>query len=98
MTLDTKIKNIETDLTAVYKKVIKEKGLIDSGKLYNSISFKMTKTSDGYSFKMTSMDYFSVLDKKYGITDAVYKTVEYNRINNNIQDVYVEIVYKELGL
>lgn len=94
--LDNKIKALENELTSLYKKVIKEKGLIDSGKLYNSINWKMTKTNDGYVLKMDSMSYFTVLDAKYGITKEVQKRAEWNRLEDTITQVTIDLSYNEL--
>ena len=37
---------IESDLNKLFKKIIKNKKLIESGKMYDSISFKVVKSSN----------------------------------------------------
>lgn len=49
------------------KKVLKSKGLIDTGKLYNSI--KVTGNKDGY--KVNAEDYFKYVNSEEKVMDVV---------------------------
>jgi hypothetical protein len=63
-----KYNKIETKIEALIKAKIKEKGLVSSGKMYDSI--KVVSSNGG--FNVQAVDYFQYLDSKHHILDEVF--------------------------
>lgn len=63
-----KYNKIETKIEALIKAKIKEKGLVSSGKMYDSI--KVVSSNGG--FKVQAVDYFQYLDSEHHILDEVF--------------------------
>lgn len=59
--------------------VLRKKGLVDSGKLVNSISVTANFTKGKISFEIEAEDYFEYLDNKYKIMNEVYSDQSWNR-------------------
>lgn len=65
------------------KEKIVEYGLVNTGRLLNSI--KVNAVNDG--FEIIAEDYFTPLDEKYGITDEVLNSSELMKfIEDNLSD------------
>lgn len=65
------------------KEKIVEYGLVNTGRLLNSI--KVNAVNDG--FEIIAEDYFTPLDEKYGITDEVLSSNELMKfIEDNLSD------------
>jgi len=88
--------SIANELTRLFKDEIKKLGLVDTGKLINSIEFTATKTTSGYKLSMSAEDYFQYLDKKYNISQSVYRTAGYKNVQTRIAQVYNLIILEEL--
>lgn len=82
-------------LTNLIKQEIKNKGLVDTGKLYKSIEAKVNYTNGKISFDIIAEDYFEFLDNRYGIMDAVLKKTEWN---NALEDAFVKIIEKQINI
>lgn len=76
-------------LEILYKNKIKEKGLISSGKLYQSIKWSY----ENGTFRLLAEDYFQYLDDKYRITAEITSTKEFNDI---IGEFYASEIEKGL--
>lgn len=87
---------IEDALTDLFKSVIKEKKLIQSGRLYNSIKFRVVKVGKDYSFRMESLDYFNYLDAEYGITKAALSSREFVVIKQKIAELVAMELIQEI--
>lgn len=81
---------IANELTQLFKDEIKRLGLVSSGKLYNSIKWTVTQTSTGYELKMESMDYFTYLDDKYSISENIYKSSRFFKIQDQITQIEID--------
>jgi len=87
--LETELNLIAFDMTQIFKQVINQKGLIESGNMYNSIKWTVIKEGEAkFKFKMEAVDYFIYVDEKYGISETVYQSVEWANINKRISDAY----------
>jgi len=95
--LDQEFNSIANDLTQLYKDEIKRQGLVESGRLLNSISFKANKVPSGYSLDMTAVDYFEYLDKKYNISKNVFISIGYKRVQERIAKAYSLIIIESIN-
>lgn len=77
----TKIAN---RLTKLYQDELRRLGLVETGKLLNSIRWFVVTTPDGFTLRMESLDYFEFLDTKYKITDNIQRSTQYNQIVDDI--------------
>lgn len=68
MKTNIRIDNIETKIANLIKAKIKEKGLVNTGKMLNSIK---VESSNG-GFKVVGVDYFEFLNEKHHILDEVF--------------------------
>jgi len=89
----TKIAN---RLTKLYKDELVRLKLVDSGKLLNSIRWFAVQTQTGYKLSMESLDYFEYLDKKYNISKNIESSIEYEKILNEIGDLYIKEIFIEI--
>lgn len=64
---------IEKKMEEMIKKIIKEEGLVKTGKLLNSISVKYSDDT----FSVTAEDYYTALDEKYKITEQALNSPEF---------------------
>lgn len=68
MSYISKIKELENLVTKLIQDTIKEKGLVKTGRLLNSISTVASIKSDGnFSLQVSGEDYFDDLDNRYNI-------------------------------
>lgn len=77
---------IEDKIASLIKRKIQDEGLVETGKLLNSISVKY---SNG-GFIIIAEDYFKYLDGKHKITEFVFNSQE-------LRDFIEIILYKELN-
>lgn len=76
-------KPISEKIEELIKEKLIEKGLVNTGKLINSIQVKLT--NDG--FQIIAEDYFEFLDEKYNITEEVFNSKElYDFIGDYISE------------
>jgi hypothetical protein len=94
--LQQELNDIANDFTKLYQNEIKKQGLVKTGRLLNSIRVILIKTSTGYKFSVEAVDYFTPLDEKYHISETVFKTREYEMIQERITNVYNLIVIEEI--
>ena len=81
MTLNNTIRSIETEITKLIQSEIKNKGLVKTGRLLNSISTTVMMKSDGsLSIKVSGEDYYDELDDRYNITNDAFNWNSISRI------------------
>ena len=85
------LSKIAKKLEEMIKASIKEKGLVDTGKLYNSI--KVTVDDKG-NYSIKAEDYFVFLNEKYDILKPITESKEFNDYASLI---YTEEIEKELS-
>lgn len=88
--------NIAKQLTDLFKDEIKRLGLIQSGKLYNSIKWIVIPTQTGYKLSMESMDYFTFVDEKYKITENIFKSARFNSIQEEITQIEIDYIIENI--
>jgi hypothetical protein len=84
---------LSTILTEVVKKVIKSKGLVATGALYNSIRVIPSYRNGKLELGIEAEDYFEFLDEKYHIMETALKDIQWER---GIEDTMFKIIEKEL--
>jgi len=83
---DSKIKKLmSSTLTKLIKQDIKNKKLINTGALYNSIEVKVFNRKGLYEAKVIALEYFNNLDEKFNILEDVSNSEEY-------EDLIVSII------
>lgn len=83
------LNQIANNITDIFKQVIKDKDLIDTGELYNSINTKVKIENNSFTFEIEAVDYFTYLDNKYSITKTVLDSQQFNTIQNQISDYLI---------
>lgn len=78
---------IEELILEALREVIIEKGLVDTGKLLNSISVEI----NNYNIDIIAEDYFKFLDEKHNITNDLLNSSKYQ----TAVDMLVEHLIKE---
>jgi hypothetical protein len=96
MDLTSEFNQIAQDLNQLWRKIITDKGLVESGRLLNSINWVVKKEGNNYKLSMTSEDYYKYLDKDYGITKAALATAEYLRIKERIAKIYAIMITSDI--
>lgn len=96
MNFEAELKAIAKDMTAVYRNMVRKKGLVKSGRLINSIKFRVVKTNTGFRFEMTAKDYFEHLNEEYSIQSDVLKSAEWKVIVARIAKAYALQMKQEI--
>lgn len=73
-------------LVSLIKEDIRRKGIIDTGKMLNSISVSLYNSVDGYSLNISAEDYFQYQDKRYNILEDVLKTTQWTNALDEVMD------------
>lgn len=94
--LEIELNNLARQITQLFKNEIKRQGLISSGKLINSIEFKVKKTQNGFLFNLEAVDYFTPLDDKYKISRNVFESTNYKNLITKITDVYSIYIQEQI--
>jgi hypothetical protein len=81
---------IAKKIEELIKAKIKEKGLIKTGKLYNSIK---VMSSNGGGFKIEAEDYYESLDIEHNISKEVFESAE---LNDFIQKEFLEAIERNI--
>lgn len=69
---------------------ITELGLVDTGKMLDSIDVSIRETDDGFNIDIIAIDYFEFVDAKYNISEPILNSDE-------VTDLVVEETFKLLG-
>lgn len=72
---------IAQKIQELIKAKLVEKGLVDTGKLLNSIFVKPSTTNDG--FDIIAEDYYTYLDEEYNISKEVFESAELSEFMTN---------------
>jgi hypothetical protein len=93
---ERKLNEAANDLTRLFRDELTKQGLVDSGRLRDSIKWIVVTTTSGYSLKMEALDYFEFLDRKFNITNNVLNSLAYQRVQEQIAEAYNYIILDEL--
>lgn len=85
-----KLNRISDSITKLIQNEIQKKGLVDTGKMLNSISTTIKVKDSGLSIEISGVDYFKYLDSEENITEDAFKSAEYTAIINDMEDMYGE--------
>ncbi len=94
--LEIELQNIGNKITILFQNEIKKQGLVSSGKLLNSINFKIKKVQEGYIFQLNAVDYFTPLDDKYKISRNVFESTQYKELITKITEVYERYIKEKI--
>ena len=92
-----KIRGLEKDVTKLVKDEIKDKGLVDTGSLLKSISTNITFNGSDISIEVSGNDYYKYLDDKFSITKDAFSGPAYDKVVDEIGDVYIDALEKQLN-
>ena len=84
------------ELTKLFRDELTSQGLVESGKLRDSINWVVITTPQGFTLRMEALDYFKYLDDKYRITDNVFRGAAYDRVQEQIANAYNYIILDDL--
>ena len=88
---------IANELTRLFQDEIKRQGLVDTGKLLNSVKWTVRETSNGWDLQMEALDYFQYLDDRYSISKNVFASAQYERVQTQIADTYNLYIIEQLN-
>jgi len=91
--IQSELKALSDALTGVIKDVIKDKGLVDTGKLYNSIRVIPSYSNGNLSLDIEAEDYFEFVDNKYNIMETALKNPKWDR---TLEDSILQIIEKQI--
>lgn len=88
--------NINSQLTELYKKQIKDKDLVSSGKLLNSISCALTLQTDGAGkIVVKALEYLKYLDEKNKISEDFLNDIQTIDIIEDVVVRYIDMYLME---
>ncbi len=85
------------ELTRLFRDELTRQKLVESGKLRDSIQWTVIQTPQGYKLQMSALDYFQFLDNRYNISNNVFASVQYNRVQEQIANAYNYIIIDDLN-
>lgn len=83
---------LANQLEIIYKDEIKKKGLVETGKLYDSIRVITEESGGNFHFKLEAMDYFKYVDEKYNVTKDIFNSSRYRDWLNSVANIQVNII------
>ena len=84
MNIEAGYNQVAKDLTELYKQVIRDKKLVKTGRLLNSIKWGVKQSPNGFTLQMMAEDYFSDVDKQNGISKTVFASAKFAEIKKQI--------------
>lgn len=98
MSIDSIKREIENKVTKLIQDELEKKGLVDTGKLKNSISSKVILSDDGeMKIEIKGEDYFEHLEKKFNIIDDAFSSSNFKQIEDALTELYTEFFYEKLN-
>lgn len=95
--LNSELSSIADDLTALLKSEIRRKGLIGTGRMYNSVQYISKKRNElEFTFELVAVDYFDVVDSVNNILRDMYSTAAYKSIEDRIGKLPLIIINEKL--
>lgn len=85
-----KIETLENEITELIRDEIRRQDLIDTGLMLRSVETKITPSGSNLEIKVSSTDYFKYVDGTYDVIDNAFDTDEYDRIIEDLEDLYIE--------
>jgi hypothetical protein len=98
MALATELDNICRDIVELIQDELKRQNLVETGALLNSISCRLIPTNEGFTFQIEALDYFKYLDGEYSIMENIFRTSEYERIQERIGEAYSLYIIEQIEL
>tara|TARA_R110000803_G_scaffold104245_4_gene172418 strand:- start:4275 stop:4631 length:357 start_codon:yes stop_codon:yes gene_type:complete len=85
MSFRTEIRKIAKKITKLYQIEIGKKDLIDTGNLQRSFQTKITVDKEGsLDINVIAIDYFKYLNEPFDVSEDVFKSREYKRLEDNL--------------
>jgi len=93
------LSQVAIDLTSLFQAELTTQGLVESGRLRDSVKWIVIPTTDGgFTLQMESLDYFKFLDDKFNISQNVFNSSTYANIQEQIANAYSLIILDDLFL
>ena len=86
-------------ITGLIKSTIQNKGLVDTGKLLNSISTTVSINSEtgAFQIKVSGEDYFEYLDNKFNIVDDAFASSAFASIEEILNTAYMSFLEDKIN-
>ena len=92
MSFKQEIKKVEKSVEKLIKKEIKDKGLVDTGTLLNSITASVKMNKGNMTISVDGEDYFKYLDDEYSITEDAFASAGFKEIEAGLENAYVALL------
>ena len=92
---NSKLNDLQKLITKELKARIKSLGLVDSGKLLDSIKVHIKLSDDGLDIDLESTDYYKYLDSDYNITNYVLEQNNVSKLMSEVFGLMIEDMFME---
>jgi len=89
-------RKLERRIDTLWRKEIDIKDLIDTGALRRSFKTKITKRNRILAIDVKMMYYFQYLDEPFEVSEDLYKSKEYKKIESDIIDLITEELFTKV--
>lgn len=89
-------RKLEKRLDQLWRKEIDIKDLIDTGALRKSFKTKIVKRNKILSIDVQMMYYFQYLDEPFEVSEDLFKSKQYKKIENELIDLITEELFIDL--
>lgn len=83
-------------MTEMFQNEIVRQDLIDTGLMLRTTRAVVIYTPTGFTFRVESTDYFIFVDARFGITENVLASPQYNDFLNEVAVVYEKYIINEI--
>ena len=94
--LRKKKRRLERKITSLFKKEITNKDLIDTGALRRSVDTSLVKRNKVLEIDIRLMYYFKYLDEPYEVSEDLFKSKQYKKIENELIDLITEELFVDI--
>lgn len=88
---------IEEAIENLFYKMITDMGHVRTGLMRDSMSVTTTRNGAELEFSVTSTDYFPIVDDRYGISDAVFSSAGWSKIEDMIGELIAEEIEAQIN-
>lgn len=95
-TLRRNLKNIEAQLTELFREEIIRQELIDTGLMLRTTRAFLIEAPRGFEINVESTDYFEYIDAKFQVTENVLKSRGFELLLEEIGNYYAEFTANKI--
>ena len=97
MSLQSDLQAVSVLIENLIKSTIQSKGLVDTGKLLNSIKASVTISQDGaMQIKVVGEDYFKYLDGEHNIVNDAFASAGFSPIEEALSEAYTTYLTEKI--